>query len=220
MQAKLENRLSQIRRNAGRNLLTGVIIITPLVVTVLVMLWLFNFIDGILRPVLEPVLGAYVVPGVGLIVLLILVYLIGLLATNVLGRRFIEYAESMVNKLPVVREVYNTVRRVLDSITLPQKTGGFKEVVLVEFPRAGMRTIAFVTGRIHDSAGREMLNLYIPTAPNPTSGFFEISYPEQVTKTSMSVDSAMKLILSAGVVTPAILDVAFPDLEKQEGYGR
>ena len=188
-----------------RTFVAGLVIITPLAATFLVMKWLFDFIDGIMAPLFELILGRSI-PGIGFVVLVILIYLIGLMAANVFGKRIILFGDSVVERMPIFREIYNAFTQVVDSLTLSQK-GAFKEVVLVEFPRAGMRTVAFVTSKVSDKSGKELLNLFIPTVPNPTSGFFEVASPESVIRTDMSVEDAMKIVLSAGMISPEVIDI-------------
>jgi uncharacterized membrane protein len=169
------------------------------------MKWLFDFIDGIMAPLFRVILGHYT-PGIGFVVLVILIYLTGLLAANVFGKRIIEFIEAIAERVPIFREIYRAFNQVIDSLTLSQK-GAFKEVVIVEFPRAGMKTVAFVTKKLSDKSGRELLNIYIPTAPNPTSGFFQIVPTESVIKANMSIEDAMKIVLSAGMISPEVIDI-------------
>ncbi|MBL7119048.1 MAG: DUF502 domain-containing protein [Dehalococcoidia bacterium] len=195
----------RIPKNMQRNFIAGLIVLTPLVATVVIMKWLFELIDGILGPAFEPILGrAY--PGAGFVAMLILIYLAGLIAANVLGKRAIRYGESWVQRLPLFGEVYNIFRQIIDSLMMSQK-GGFKEAVLVEFPRPGMTTVGFVTNRVTDSSGRELLHVFIPTAPNPTSGFFQMIPPENVIRTKLSVEDAMKMVMSAGIVSPPVIEL-------------
>lgn len=185
--------------------IAGLVVLTPLVATILVMKWLFDFIDGIMAPIFELILGRSI-PGIGFVVLVILIYLTGLMAANVFGKRIIQFIETIAERVPVFREIYKAFNQVVDSLTLSQK-GAFKEVVIVEFPRAGMKTVAFVTNKLSDISGNELLNIYIPTAPNPTSGFFQIVPTTSVLKTNMSVEEAMKIVLSAGMISPEVIDI-------------
>ena len=111
-----------------------------------------------------------------------------------------------MQRLPLFGEVYNIFRQIIDSLMMSQK-GGFKEAVLVEFPRPGMTTVGFVTNRVTDSSGRELLHVFIPTAPNPTSGFFQMIPPENVIRTKLSVEDAMKMVMSAGIVSPPVIEL-------------
>lgn len=195
-----------------QNFIAGLVVLIPVVATIWVIKWLFDIIDGILAPAFEPIFGRSI-PGFGFVAIVILIYLLGLLVTNVLGKRLIQLGQSIVEKVPVVSQVYNAFRQIMDSLMMSQK-GAFKEVVLVEFPRPGMRSVAFITSRTKDSSGQELLTFYIPTAPNPTSGFIEIATPDHVIPTNMSVEDAMKIVLSAGMVCPPVINMK---PQEQEG---
>lgn len=208
-QSKKASVLSRIRRH----FVTGLIVLTPLLATILIMKWLFDAIDGILEPVFEPILGrAY--PGVGFAAMLVLIYLTGLIAANIIGKRLFRYGESLIERLPLFREVYNIFRQIIDSLTMAHK-GGFREVVLVEFPRPGMKTVGFVTNIVTESTGQELTSVFIPTAPNPTSGFFQMIPSENVVRTKISVEDAMKMVVSAGIVSPSVIDLGNVDQELQ-----
>ena len=105
----------------------------------------------------------------------------------------------------MVREIYGVFKQVLESVMLPHK-GGFKEVVLVEFPRPGMKTIGFITNRVKDVSGQNLVNVYIPTTPNPTSGYLEIIPEEDIVRLDMPIDDAIKMVVSGGMVSPEVID--------------
>jgi len=197
-------RRDQVSRSLWRNFVAGLIILTPIAATILIMKWLFDAIDGILEPVVELIFGRPIA-GIGFAVILIVIYLAGLVVATVLGRRAVRFGESLMTKVPMVSQIYNTTKQVADSLTLSQK-GAFKEVVLVEFPRPGMQTVGFVTNRVVDGSGHELLNVFIPTAPNPTSGFFQMIPPGNTSRTNLSVEEGMKLVLSAGMVSPEVIE--------------
>lgn len=205
----MENKLKLLKprrpSKLRQNFIAGLVVLVPIVATIWVIKWLFDIIDGILAPAFEPIFGR-AIPGIGFAAIVVLIYLAGLIVTNVFGRKIIQFSQSLVDKVPVVSQIYNAFRQIMDSLMLSQK-GAFKEVVLVEFPRPGMRSIAFITSRTTDSSGQELLTFYIPTAPNPTSGFIEIATPDRVIPTDMSVEDAMKIVLSAGVVCPPIINM-------------
>lgn len=186
-----------------RNLLAGIIVVVPIAGTIFILHWLFFSIDGLLAPLVEAIFGRNIV-GVGFIMMLIVVYLAGIIGANVIGKRIIRRSELFLAAVPMVRSIYNTFKQVLESIILPTK-GGFKEVVLVEFPRLGMRTIGFVTNRVKDNAGRDYVNVYIPTTPNPTSGYLEIIPADEVTPTGWSVEDAVKIVVSGGMISPPVI---------------
>jgi len=186
-----------------RNLLAGIIVVVPIAGTIFILHWLFFSIDGLLAPLVEAIFGRNIV-GVGFIMMLIVVYLAGIIGANVIGKRIIRRSELFLAAVPMVRSIYNTFKQVLESVILPTK-GGFKEVVLVEFPRLGMRTVGFVTNRVKDNAGRDYVNVYIPTTPNPTSGYLEIIPADEVTPTGWSVEDAVKIVVSGGMISPPVI---------------
>jgi uncharacterized membrane protein len=191
-------------RRVGRKLrghfFAGVLITFPLGLTVWAFVWAFNEIDGWLQPIIERVFG-YTIPGVGFGIMLVVIYLVGVIASNVFGRKLIGYGESALGRIPVARYLYNGTRQILQSFSAPADTG-FMQVVLAEFPRKGTRTIGFITNEVSDESGRKLLNVFIPTAPNPTSGFLQILREEEIIRTDISVDAALKMVVSGGRMSP------------------
>ena len=123
-----------------------------------------------------------------------------MIASNIIGRRVIHYGESLLVKVPVVRQLYAGIKQILEGFSKPGKTG-FMQVVLVEFPKEGMRAIGFITNESYDKSGERLLNVFIPTSPNPTSGFLEIVTEDKIIRTNISVDDALKMVVSAGRVS-------------------
>jgi uncharacterized membrane protein len=178
----------------------GILVVVPLGATVLILVWLFNSIDNILQPVINAIFG-HTIPGVGFGATVVIVYVVGVIARNIIGRRIIRYGESILNKVPIFRHLYSGIRQVLESFTAPDKTG-FMHVVLVEFPKPGMRALGFVTNQLKDTNGDKLISVLIPTAPNPTTGFLQIVKEKDVIRTKITVDEALKMIVSAGRLTP------------------
>lgn len=199
----IESICNSISIRFRRYFVTGFLLVVPVAATVLVMKWLFDTVDSILAPSLEKIFGRDI-PGIGLIAIIVLIYLAGIVATNVIGRRLFQHGESLLIKVPMVRELYNTFKQVLESVMMPQK-GGFKEVVMVEFPTPGMSTIGFITNRLKDDSEQELVSVYIPTTPNPTSGFMEIIPSKDIKRIAMSVEDAIKMIVSGGMVSPEVI---------------
>ncbi len=190
---------------AGRNIrghfVAGILLIVPIAVTMGILFWLFASIDGILQPLVRTITG-YTIPGVGFAVTLILIYVAGAIVSNVIGRRLVGYGEAALGKIPVARYLYNGVRQIISAFSNPDTTG-FMQVVLIEFPRRGTRTLGFVTNEVTSSSGKKLLNIFIPTSPNPTSGFLQIVDESEVIRTGISVDDALKMIVSGGRMSPA-----------------
>jgi uncharacterized membrane protein len=179
----------------------GILVVVPLGATILILVWLFNSIDNILQPVFNHFFGTNI-PGAGFGTTVVLIYVVGVIARNIFGRRIIRYGESILNKVPIFRYLYSGIRQVLESFTSPDKTG-FMHVVLVEFPKPGMRAIGFVTNELKGIDGDKLISVLIPTAPNPTTGFLQIVKEKDVIHTKITVDEALKMIVSAGRLTPA-----------------
>ncbi|RJQ41226.1 MAG: DUF502 domain-containing protein [Dehalococcoidia bacterium] len=192
---------SSLGKKIRAQFITGIALVVPVGATVWIFIWIFTTIDNILQPLIRAIWGD-TIPGVGFGITVVLVYLIGLVASNVVGHRLIRYVDSLLSRVPVFRQLYTGIRQVVQSFSAPDKTG-FMQVVLVEFPRKDMRAIAFVTNEFTDKCGGKLLSVLIPTSPNPTTGFLEIVREEEVVRTRMTVDDAIKMIVSAGRMAPA-----------------
>ena len=197
LSAKVINKgYQQLPGTLKRRFLAGLKVIVPLAIIAFILTWIFSTIDNVLQPIIIHFFG-HTIPGVGFGITILVVLIIGIIVATTAGRRLITYIESLVTKLPILRQLYNGIKQFLDSFS-PQDKGRFLRVVLVEFPKKGTRTIGFVTNEAVDQSGRPLLNVFIPTAPNPTSGFLQIMTQEGVIPTDISVDDALKMIISAG----------------------
>lgn len=190
--------LNRIRRH----FVTGILVAIPLGAVIAILVWIFGLVDNILQPIIEWIFGRRIV-GLGFAVAVGLIFVLGLLANNFLGRYLIRWGESLLRRVPVIGQIYVTAREVIESIAGQSiDKAAFKEVVLVEFPREGMSTVAFITKEFTDSNGEKWANIYIPTSPMPTSGYFEIVDESKITRTDISVEDALKMVVSGGVVSP------------------
>ncbi|NYT26910.1 MAG: DUF502 domain-containing protein [Candidatus Thiodubiliella endoseptemdiera] len=145
------------------------------------------------------------IPGSGVVWVLLIIMVTGVLVSNFIGRKLLEVWDKLLNKIPGFRGVYNALKQLSDTVFSPSGKS-FKKALLVEYPRKDMWTIAFQTGDYHgeveEKIGQEIVNIYVPTTPNPTSGFFIMLPKKDTVELNMSVDDAFKLIISTGVVTP------------------
>ena len=181
--------------------LAGILVILPIGITIWILYQVFYWIDNFLQDaVVERVFG-HPIPGVGFAITVVLIYVVGAIASNVIGRRIIRYGESLLAKVPIARHVYTGIRQILESFSAPSKTG-FMQVVLIEFPRRGTRTIGFITNEESNESGKKLINVFVPTSPNPTSGFLQIVEEEEIIRTSISVDEALKMVVSGGRMSP------------------
>lgn len=190
----------RIIRHFRRTLIAGLLLLVPVVITYLVLRLLFNFVDGVLQPGIERVLGSEI-PGLGIVLLATLVYLVGLLGANFIGKRLIRLVQATLLRIPIVNAVYSASKQLIESFS-GSGTTGFKRVVAIEYPRVGAWTIGFLTGMTTDENGRSMGIIYIPTAPTPQSGWVAILPTDQIYDTDLSVPIAMRLVLSGGIVAP------------------
>lgn len=145
------------------------------------------------------------IPGSGIVWVLLIIIITGILVNNFIGRKIIELWEKLLDKIPGFRGIYKALKQLSDTVLSPSGNS-FKKALLVEYPRKGMWTIAFQTGNyqgeVEEKIGQEIINIYVPTTPNPTSGFFIMLPKSDVIELDMSVDEAFKLIISTGVVEP------------------
>ena len=192
-----------------RYLTAGLLVWVPLGVTILIIKLLIDFMDQTLllvpaayRP--EVLLG-FRIPGLGLLLTLVVVLLTGMIVANLFGRQLLAVGESLLGHIPIVRSIYSGVKQLVETV-FSSKGQSFRKVVLLEYPRPGLWTVAFVTGEGQGEAqrktGQDVVNIYVPTTPNPTSGFFLMVSRKDITELDMSVDEALKMVLSVGVVVP------------------
>jgi len=202
-----------------RYLVTGLLVWIPLALTIWVLNFLLDFMDQSLlllpatwRP--EHWLGFHL-PGFGLLLTFFILLLTGLLAANIIGQRLVKWWESVLGRIPIVSNIYRSVKQVSDTL-LAQDGHSFRRAVLVEFPQRGQWAVGFVVGNTGAQLSRHLdadaLTVYVPTAPNPTSGYTLIVRPDEVHDVDMSVDDALKFVISMGVVTPEISRLRVPAL--------
>lgn len=201
-----------------RYFITGLLIWAPLGIT----LWVLSFILGMMdQSVLllpnewQPrMLLGFHIPGLGALMTLLVVFLTGLLTANFIGQRLVRWWEALLHRIPVVRSIYQSVKQISDTVFSPSGQA-FRQAVLLQYPRPGSWTIGFLTGtpggEIATYLGDDMVSLYVPTTPNPTSGFFLMLPKTDVVELNMSVEDALKYLISMGVVAPAKLPVKNAD---------
>jgi len=178
----------------------GILVVVPLGATVLILYWVFERVDNILKPVVNLIWGHYVA-GIGFGVTVFLIFVAGVIASSLVGKRMVRWWESILHRLPLIRPIYTVIKQILEGFS-GSDAPGFKRVVLVEYPRTGMKAISFVTSEFADQSGQQMYNVFIPTSPNIASGFLRIVPADQVTRTDLSVDDAIKLLVSLGRTMP------------------
>jgi uncharacterized membrane protein len=193
-----------------RYLVAGLLVWLPLGATFFVIQLLVGWMDQSLlllperfRP--ESLLGFHI-PGLGVVLSLLILLLTGLVAANLFGRKLVSLWEQLLSRIPLVRSVYSAVKQLVETM-FSDNGNSFRKVVLVEFPRHGLWTLAFLTsdeqGQVQQATGRDVVSVYVPTTPNPTGGYFVLVPREDVREIDLSVDDGLKLLLSMGAVNPA-----------------
>jgi uncharacterized membrane protein len=182
--------------------IAGILTIVPIGATALILYWIFDWVDRLLQPAIQPIAGREI-PGLGFGIMVLLIYLTGVIVSNVLGRRLLLYVESLLSRAPVplVPQLYKGIKQIVLSFSEPGKVG-FMQVVLVEFPRKGIRTLGFITNEASDPSGEKLFSVFIPTAPNPTSGYLQILREGEISRTKIPVSDALNMLASAGRVMP------------------
>ena len=203
-------RFSPIARLRG-NFLTGLVIVLPIALTIW-MIWGFvGFVDDRVLPLVpEAYKPSQGWRGYGVVVFLVFTTVVGSMAKGIFGRQILRYAEGLVDRMPIVRSIYNGVKQIVETV-LSQSSSSFEHACLIEYPRRGIWAIAFVStqtrGELPEKAGEEeMLSVFLPTTPNPTSGFLLFLPKRDVLILDMDVESAAKLVISAGLVMPPSIE--------------
>lgn len=213
MEEKKHGVFSQLKKDVRKRLITGLLLILPVYVTFFVVKFLFGFVGGTLAPVIKKLLqflgvalpkttlDEFIITFFGLILTFIALYFLGIFATNVVGKFIIHYFENLLTKTPIVKSIYSSVKQIVHAVSLPGKQS-FKRVVLVDFPREGTKSIGFVTGSTHYNNEKKYISVFVPTTPNPTTGFLIFTSEDSVIDTKLTVEEAFKILFSGGVLTP------------------
>ena len=191
--------------------ITGVIVSAPIAITIYLTVSFVGYVDSTIGQFIPDRYNPenflpFSIPGLGLLVILVGLTLLGALTANLFGQSLIHFGERIVERMPIIRGIYATLKQVTETI-LSDQSQSFQEAVLIEYPRKGTRTIGFVTGRtkgeVQRKLGRDdLINVYVPTTPNPTSGFMLFVPKEELIYLDMSVEEAIKMVISTGLVTP------------------
>lgn len=183
----------------------GAALIIPLALTAWFFRALLNAIDGILSPALEAWIGRPV-PGLGFISMIVVIFLVGLLTRNLIGRIAYTWFETLLNSIPFVRGVYGGIKDLVGAFTPGGKGRSFREVVLIEYPRTGLYTIGFVTNEMKfiagDNSSLDLISVYIANPPNPTSGMLVLVPKKEIIPVDLTIEQGLKLALSGGIVSP------------------
>ncbi len=186
-----------------RNLAAGILVLTPIGLTYVILQALTRILRGFFLPVLSKLeLSALSEILIALALACLILYLAGLLSKMIFVRKMILYGEKLLTRIPVVKFLYRTSKQIVDTVDLMRKTTRNK-VVALEYPRIGIKCLAFVTGEMHDEqTGARLVNIFLPSTPNPTTGFFLILSPDQLWEVDISFEDATKIVMSGGIICP------------------
>lgn len=199
----------RLANHLRKKLTTGLLVVIPVGITIFILRFLFDVADGVFAPVIKKTVafffgaGSYI-PGLGMIAGLIVLYLTGVVATNVFGRRLVDFWDRLLSRIPVVKSIYLSSKQITNVFSQGGKSS-FRHSVYVEFPKEGCFSIAFITNSIRSESGKRYYTIFIPTSPNPTSGYVLLLEEDKVFPTAFGVEEAMKIIMSGGMVTPEVI---------------
>lgn len=192
-------------------LFTGILVTAPVAITFYVAIKLFYWVDNLVTNFIPAKYNPetylpYGLPGLGVILLLTFFILIGMLTAHVIGRWLMGLGQKMIGKIPVISGIYSTLKKVFETLLGSSSTAAFRKAVLIEYPRKGLWTVAFLTGPVYDGLKnlmpKDMVTVYVPTTPNPTSGFMIYVPKKDIQVLDIRVDDALKMIISMGIVMP------------------
>jgi len=179
----------------------GFLAMIPVALSLLVFQFFYRVLDKRISDLFDQYIG-YRIPGLGILLFLVALYIIGFLASNVIGRRFLGFIERIVDRIPIIKTTYQAGKQLSSTLALPEQQV-FKRVVLLEFFRPGVLTVGFVTGTLQDEKRNEkLLKVFVPTVPNPTSGFLVMVNESQVTDPKWTVEQGLKTVITGGIISP------------------
>lgn len=192
--------------------LAGLLVVVPIAASILILVWVFNSVDNILQPIIKEIFG-HTITGLGFGITVLLVYIVGVIAGNYVGRRLIQFGDSLLKRVPLFRQLYTGAKQVMEGLsgTGAITKAAFREVVLVEFPTKGMTHIAFITNEFTAADGQKLYAIYMPSTPVPWSGFSGIITGDMMVRTHISVDEALKMVISGAMIAPSSLHIGAGD---------
>lgn len=204
---------SNLKRRLRNIFITGILITIPVAFTLFILNFLLDILDGLVVPwfiktlieIGTPLPEDFHLPGLGLILIILLIFVVGVLTKSFLGAKLVQLGEMIVDRIPIVRSIYTGAKQVVTTIAHAD-TKAFRKVVMVEFPRKGIYSVGFITGttegEVQELTEEKLVNVFVPTTPNPTSGFLVFVPNEDIIELTMTVEDGIKFIISVGIVTP------------------
>jgi len=193
-----------MQRHVRNRLISGLFVLVPLWITVVVMSAIFRAMASFLKPLVKLLPWSFserAVLTISIGAFVLMVYVVGVVTAHMFGRRLVALGEAVILRIPLVKSIYGASKQVVDALSLSTR-GTFKSVVLLEWPCAGLFSVGFVTGTVKDGQGGVFCRVFVPTAPNPTTGFLILAPCHEVRETDLSIEEGVKLIVSGGVIAP------------------
>ncbi len=202
-----------------KNLIAGLLVTIPAGLTYMILSFVITRVDRAMAPVIKGIFGPQIlhlmeelnIPGMGFLLLVLFIIGVGLFGTNFIGKKIVVMGENFLHKIPVVRVIYTSIKKVVDTLSLTE-TASFQKMVLITYPREPLKTLGIVCcdtpNGIEDAAGEKMLNVFVPTSPNPTTGFLFMIPEKDAIPMEMSVEEGLKMIISFGMTSPESLDTS------------
>ncbi|HPO14907.1 MAG TPA: DUF502 domain-containing protein [Candidatus Hydrogenedentes bacterium] len=202
---------ARIRDSLRMHMIRGLLLVVPLGVTAYVLYFCYSLTAAYLAPFIRKylfTLPEYMIVPISVVLFCAFLYLAGLLARVYAGRKLIGLTEMLLRHIPLVKSIYGASKQVVEVISIQESGGNYQSALLVDFPRPGMKAFAFVTGKILVNGNQEYYKVFVPTTPNPTSGYFELVEPSLVAQSTLEMEDIVKSVVSAGILTPEVVDFA------------
>jgi uncharacterized membrane protein len=196
------------QRFLRNQLISGLFVLVPLWVTYVVVVAIFHAMASVLQPLVSLLpmqVPQWVELVISILAFVLLVLLVGIVAGRVVGQRFLSWGESFILKIPIIKAIYSAAKQVVDAVSVPNRKT-FKSVVVIEYPRPGVKVIGFLSGVTTDETGEKWCRIFIPMSPLPTSGFLHLVHAAEVRMTDLTVEEAFKMLISGGVIAPDKLE--------------
>ena len=201
--------MERMKGTVKRTFFTGLVVVVPILITAFTLYWLFSLLDGFLNPIIPQILGRQI-PGLGLLTEIVIIFLVGVVATNVLGSRILNWFQDLLMRAPVVKNIYPTIKQLVEAFH-PSSGSSFKKVVLVEYPKMGTFTVGFLTSEVSikgDPRNQRLYSVYLPTN-NLYLGNVALFKEEDLIITDFTIEEGLKIVLSGGTAFP-------PTISKQD----
>lgn len=191
---------NRLTRHFWSTLSIGIITLVPFAATVWIIYWIFTKIDSILQPFIREFLGM-TIPGLGFAITVVLILLVGYVASNVIGRTIIHNVEKVIPGMPVVHQLYTSIKQIMESFSA-SKGASRMPPVIIDFPQKGMKALGFITKELQNPDGRKLFVVFVPSVPTPAGGFMQVVEESQIIRTNISIEAAIKMVVSAGRIVP------------------